>query len=297
MRCTPTARQVDRARPLLGTLVSIRVRNFSTPDANRLITAAFDAIADIHRLMSFHEPDSDVTRLNRDACRRAVTVDRRTYEVLKRSQELSEMSDGAFDVAVGGQLAAWGYLPAGHLPAAPDARATWRDIELMPRHKVRFRRNLWIDVGGIAKGYAVDAAIDRLRDGGAQQVMVNAGGDLRVAGPEPERILLRLPESQPDGMVPAIELKEAALASSSGREHVRKAGRRRVGPHIHGIRRSPMGLDSFVSVVADRCVIADGLTKIVLAKRARSNAILKASEATAYVHSAREGWRVLGIAK
>ncbi len=289
------ARQVDRAQPLLGTLVSIRVRGHAVTTANLMITAAFAEIAEIHRLMSFHEPGSDISRLNREAAKRAVTVDARTYRVLRQALAMSSQSGGVFDVSVGRILAGWGYLPTAHLPPPPPTGGTWRDIELLPRRRVRFARPLWVDLGGIAKGFAVDSAVECLLQTHAEQLLVNAGGDLRVAGPATERILLRLPSAPADGMVPAIDVHVAALASSSGREHARRIGRRTVGPHIHGKRQEPVGLETFVSVVADRCIVADALTKIVLAKGARSAAILKAYNATAYLHDARDGWRTLGI--
>lgn len=286
--------QIDRAQPLLGTLVSIRVRGLAPALAQPLINDAFAVVGEIHRLMSFHEADSDLSRLNRDACTKSVKVDRRTFEVLTVALELSARSGGVFDVAVGERLAAWGYLPASHLGPRPKAGASWRDIELLAGGRVRFHRPLWIDLGGIAKGYAVDAAIERLVGGGAAQVLVNAGGDLRVAGPDPERIFLRLPRIPSDGLVPAVDLTNAAMASSSGREHARTHQRHRVGPHIHARTRRPVGLSTFVSVVSDRCVHADGLTKIVLAKGIRSAAILKTFNATAYLHGKQRGWRTVG---
>jgi thiamine biosynthesis lipoprotein len=280
---------------LLGTLVSIRVSGADTPDVHRAINAAFDEVAAIHALMSFHEPDSDVSRLNRDACVGPVAVDQRTMAVMAEALQMSRATGGVFDVSVGDRLATWGYLPGPHLGTAPDGTATWRDIELLPEHRIRFHRRLWIDLGGIAKGYAVDRAVERLLASGVGPCLVNAGGDLRVAGSEPERILLRLPVAPADGLVPAVMLTNAALAGSSGREKATVQAGLAVGPHVHGQSRQPVGLDRFTAVVADRCVVADALTKIVLANDPATAAILRSYNATAYLHDAREGWRTLGI--
>ena len=288
-------RQVDRARPLLGTLVAVRVSGLAEAEANSLIDAAFAEIADIHRLMSFHEPDSDLSRLNRTAATRAVEVDTRTHEVVSRAVEFAAASAGAFDPTVAGQLVKWGFLPAAHLGRAPDAKASWRDIELLEGGRIRFHRPLWIDLGGIAKGYAVDRAIDGMRRRAGGHYLVNAGGDLRVSGPGSERVFLRLPTPSPDQMIPAIEVENGSIASSSGREHMRTVRRMKVGPHVHARRRRPMGLRTFVSVVSERCVVADALTKIVLANGMRSTGILRKYQATAYLHNARHGWRTLGI--
>ncbi|MBM3515641.1 MAG: FAD:protein FMN transferase [Alphaproteobacteria bacterium] len=287
--------QTDRAQPHLGTLVSIRVGGMPAADANPLINGAFDRVAAIQRLMSFHDRDSDLSRLNRDASAAPVRVDPRTYEVIARSLDFSAKSSGIFDVTIGGQLARWGYLPREHLDGLPSHEACWRDIELLDDNRIRFHRPMWIDLGGIAKGYAVDTAVDYLLAAGAPQVLVNAGGDLRVAGAISERIFLRTSAEAAGGMVPAVDLTDAAMASSSGREHVRIVDGREVGPHLDGKTRASTGLKAFVSVVADRCISADALTKIVLAKGQRSNSILKLYDAVAYFHGEEGGWRTMGM--
>ncbi len=87
---------------------------------------------------------------------------------------------------------------------------------MIASNTVSLRKPLWIDLGGIAKGYAVDQAIAAMDLAADVQCSVNAGGDLRIQGPAPERVLLRAPAD--DGQVPVVELDNASLASSSGRE-------------------------------------------------------------------------------
>ena len=275
--------------------MAIGVGGLPAPDAHAAIEAGFAAIADIHRLMSFHEPDSDLGRLNRDALAGPVQVDRRTFAVLSQAAELSAASHGVFDVTVAASLVAWGFLPRPANAPEPDLDADWRDIELIPPDRVRFRRALWIDLGGIAKGYAVDQAAEAMALAPTAQCSINAGGDLRVSGPQPERILLRAPGAE-GGAVPMVELCNASLASSSGRDDKRRTGGRPVGPHLDAGRGRSVGARSFVSVVADRCMIADALTKIVLAKRGAAAATLKKFDATAYLRDARGNWRTLGVA-
>jgi thiamine biosynthesis lipoprotein len=279
---------VRRARPLLGTYVSISLQGPEAAETRRAIEAGFAAVADIHRLMSFHEPGSDVSRLNRDACDRPVEVDRRTFAVLARSTELSAESGGAFDVTVAPLLVASGFLPAPDHTSAPDPDATWRDIEFLAPDRVRYRRPLWIDLGGIAKGYAVDSAMEAIAAGPDAQCAVNAGGDLRISGPAAERVLLRAGQA-PDGAVPVVEIENGSLASSSGRGFIPAKG-----PHIDPRQGRSIGTRSFVSVVAESCMIADGLTKIVLVRRANSGAILRKYGATAYWRNGRGAWRTLG---
>jgi thiamine biosynthesis lipoprotein len=85
---------IERARPLLGTTVSIRVHGLSDTDAHSAIDEAFEDIALIHRLMSFHETDSDVSRLNREAADRPIEVHPATFDVLKHADEMSQTIGG-----------------------------------------------------------------------------------------------------------------------------------------------------------------------------------------------------------
>lgn len=237
--------------------------------------------------MSFQEPDSDVNRINR-AGGGTVRVDPRTYVVLAAAQRMAEASAGVFDIAIAPDLVAWGFLPRPDAPE-PDRAASWRDIELLPSNEIRLSRPLWIDLGGIAKGYAVDQAFAAMSLPPDVQCSVNAGGDLRVQG-EPERILLRAPAE--GGQVPVVELENAALASSSGRDDLHDAGTGKVGPHVEGGTHRSVGTASFVSVVAPDCMTADALTKVVLALGCRADGVLKAFNATAYFHDGQ--WQTLG---
>ena len=280
---------IERARPLLGTTVAIRVHGLDESDAHRAINEAFEDVALIHRLMSFHETDSDVSRLNREAADHAFEVHPATYEVLKRAEEISRLSGGCFDITVAPELVAKGLLPSPDTRHAPDPRATWQDVCLEPNHCVRFRRSLWIDLGGIAKGYAVDRAMERLRARGAVQACINAGGDLLVHGPEAERVLLRT-GAAPDDALPVLEIENAAVASSGFSSPPHDAV-----PHIDGRTRESIGPGYFVSVVAEHCVVADALTKVVLALQDQSEPLLRQFGASAHLLDSQHQWRHFAI--
>ncbi len=281
---------VLRARPLLGTRVDIRVDDLGEGEANAAIDRAFAAIADVHRLMSFHEADSDVSRLNRGARAAPVAVDARTSTVIAFAQELAAASGGRFDICAGARLVAWGYLPAPEGPA-PDPDATWRDI-VLEGNLVRFARPLWIDLGGIAKGYAVDLALEAMALPADVQCVINAGGDLRIAGPRAERIALRAPRLA-ETAIPAIEIAGGSLASSSGSEQARVHQGRTVGPHVDGVSGGSAGTNRFVCVTAAECMTADALTKVVMAAGVGSEPVLRRYGAAAYMYEAGKGWTIL----
>jgi FAD:protein FMN transferase len=284
---------IERAQPWLGTLVSIRVEGLPAAEAHSAIDSAFKEIVTVHHLMSFHEASSDVSRLNRHADRTPVAVHPWTRDVLEWSLRFSLISNGCFDISVGVELVNWLFLPP---PSAESHRptGTWRDIELRSDGKVRFHRPLWIDLGGIAKGYAVDRATDCLRAHGAVLSVVNAGGDICVSGVRSERIAL---DSEPDALrtksVPVIELKDGSIAGSSG--HYQRCWRRGrlCGPHVDGARRTPAATDRFVAVIAEQCVVADALTKVVMAKGTACTALLQQFGASAHIHDPGMGWRHL----
>src|SRR5215470_6465509 len=273
---TSRSSSLRRARPLLGTIVEVSVHGRPSSLAHAL-EAAFAAVAAVHRLMSFHDAASDVSRLNRDALHAPVRVDPRTWSVLAAARRVSAASSGLFDVTVAALLQQWGRLPARAGAPRPDSRANWQDIELAANGTVRFRRPLTIDLGGIAKGFAVDEAIAAARDAGAESVFVNAGGDMRASGGRGERVHVRHP-MRSGRWIDAGVLREAALASSSG-------GGVPPGPHVDPRRRCPAAAFDGVTVRARTCMIADALTKVMLAAPDLAPEVLGAFDAEAFAVS------------
>lgn len=254
-----------RMKPALGTFVQIATEGPDTPDLMAATERAFAEILRVHALMSFHEPASDVSRLNREATSRPVRVDRRTVAVLEQALALSRDSGGVFDITVAPALVAWNLLPRHDWDAlrGRTGAGRWQDIELTGADRVRFRRPLRIDLGGIAKGYAVDCAVASLAAAGVPSGLVNAGGDLRVFGPCSRLIQLRDP-ADPQRLVPLGSVMNEALATSAPYFcRALHAGRRvshLVDPRTGAAKVAPVS----VSVRAPRCIDADALTKVVL---------------------------------
>jgi thiamine biosynthesis lipoprotein len=248
-----------RARPLLGTFVEISCRG----EASRCllaIEAAFGAIARVHALMSPHEKESDLTRMNERSHLEPVAIDAGTAYVLEAALALHRESGGAFDVAAGSQ-------------------GTSDDIRLLAGNRVRYARPLRVDLGGIAKGYAVDRAIAELAAHGIAQATVNAGGDLRVLGADAELIHLRDPGA-PARLHPALTLASGAVATSAG-----YFSRAVVDPATG----SPSDERDSASVVAPTAMLADALAKVVLLRGALSRPLLERYNAHALVLRAAPG--------
>ena len=276
--------ETRRARPLLGTLVEIAACG---PAAAAAIEAAFGEIETVHRLMSFHEDKSDVSRANRAAPGELVRVDQRTYEVLRCAQSLSRLSGGAFDITVGGRLVEAGFLPRPHGAVGFDNEACFEDLLLLPENCLTWRRHAWIDLGGIAKGYAVDRAIQVLKEVGVSSGIVNAGGDLRVFG-EAQSIYIRHPENA-SRVLPLGAISNAAVATSSGFFTAQRHIDALVEPRGGTCLKWRQG----ITVIAARCMIADALTKVVRLAPRRTPAILAQLNAQALVID-RRGVRYCG---
>ena len=248
-----------RARALLGTLVGIRVRD---PGACRDLAAAFGAafaaIARVQALMSFHEPTSELSRLNRAAPGAPVEVASWTRAVLRRAAQIGAASAGVFDCAVAPVRVRAGLVPAPCGTPAPTAALRFHEaIEFLGDGRVRLAAPLWVDLGGIAKGFAVDRAIEVLAARGVRSASVNAGGDLRVLGETPERMHVRLAD---DGarVAPLAELANAALATSAS------AAMAGATPFVDPATGAACGHGMSASVIAPDCTTADALTKVVL---------------------------------
>ena len=234
----PASNSLRRAQPHLGTLVEIQADGEAARDLQGAIDRAFGAIAAVNRLMSRHDPASDVGRLNRGAPGDVIAVHRWTWRVLRAGLALARASDGAFDVATG--------APPGRGPA----------IALLPGRRVRIARaEACLDLGGIAKGFAVDRALAVLRAAGVARAVVNAGGDLRVLGRA--RIGVRDPR-EPRGLLCTLDLVDQAIASSGGVIDGRSGSVRdpRTG--------APLAAAVGASARARSCLLADALTKIVM---------------------------------
>ncbi|WP_439922558.1 FAD:protein FMN transferase [Nitrobacter sp. JJSN] len=256
---------IRRARPLLGTFVEIEVTTAAGPETDAAIDAAFEAIAEAHRLMSFHERDSDVSRLNRNSGIRPTRVHAWTFQVLEAAVEMHRRSGGIFDVTVAPVLQAMGLLPGldGDPVIRPERRVT-DAIELLPEQTVRFRSPaITIDLGGIAKGFAVDRGIEVLRGFDIPRGLINAGGDLRAFGQEPHMIHVRDPRD-PSRSIGQVEVRDEALASSARRFDLMVGGGPSSSAVIDPQTQRPAGSIDGATIRAPSCMVADALTKVVM---------------------------------
>ncbi len=264
-----------RARPLLGTLVEVRATCTDVARFDAAADAAFRAVAEVHRLMSFHDAASDLRRIARARAGERVTVHAHTAAVLRRAQRWARASGGAFDAGCAARAVAAGWLPAPVDGVAPGV-LPFEDALHIDGREIVVHSPVWLDFGGIAKGYAVDRAVAALRRAGVGDGVVNAGGDLRVFGEQEETVLVRSPFDAA-ALWPVAALRDAACATSaSGEVAVRNAGDARADVDDGPPPRS-------VTVFAPTACAADALTKIVWRQGPRARALLRHARARAFV--------------
>ncbi len=216
----------QREEAIMGTRVAVELWSEDAALAGRAMDAVIAEMRRTDELMSTYRPESQLSQVNAHAFERPVKVDREIIEVVTRSLEFSRMSNGAFDVT----YASVGYLydyRAHQRPTAEQVAATlpavdWRQVQVDPQsNTIRFLKpGMRIDLGGIAKGYAVDRSIETLRRMGIAHAMVNAGGDTRLLGDrrgKPWIVGVRDPRN--DGrMVTRLPLADEAISTSGDYE-------------------------------------------------------------------------------
>ena len=231
-------RTLSRMRIALGTFVCIEAQAPSREAAESSLSAAFAAIATVERLMHPSRSGSDLALLAQMPAGALLEVHPWTWEVLDLCRRLNERSRGAFD------------------PCLDTAAGRLTDVDLSRFGHARAHAPVHIDLGGIAKGFAVDRALDALRSSGCDGGLVNAGGDLAVFGMSSRRIV----RVNPDGGSRLIELKDAALAASDTGQADRPVEHR---GYYHGADRRRRVAGS-ATVLAPCAAVADALTKCVL---------------------------------
>ncbi len=250
---------MKRCRPLLGTYVEIFVSDSGCRDFDeKVMNEAFDEIELVQELMSFHDEESELSALNRWAISRPIKVHPWTYEVLSFAKELSTESDGAFNCAVAPELQSWGKLPSTEMD---DVRyeSNLSALTLLEDNCVLYKAPLKIDLGGIAKGFAVDVALEVLRDYDVRGAVINAGGDIGVIGTEAHPIYIK-DFSNPEKIHYLGDLTEGAVATSASYYSREIGNSKHSAIVIPGAGKSVVDEKSF-SVIAPSCMAADALTK------------------------------------
>jgi thiamine biosynthesis lipoprotein len=243
--------------------------------AKRAARAVFRRIDELNGIMSDYDPSSELMKLCKKAGGPPVRVSADLFFVLSRAQRVAQLSDGAFDVTVGPIVRLW--RQARRTKQLPDAKKLAAARALVGYTKVKLDRkkrtvqlttkDMRLDLGGIAKGYAADAALEVLKKYGITRALVAAGGDIAAGDAPPDSRGWKVgiaPLEDPNKPPRRVLLLENAAVSTSGdaEQFVEIGGKR----YSHIVDpRTGMGLVGrlSVTVVARRGITADSLTKVV----------------------------------
>jgi thiamine biosynthesis lipoprotein len=212
---------------IMGTRITVELWSDDREKADQAIDAVLDEMRHVDETMSTYKPNSEVSLVNAGAAARPMHITKELFDLLTTAKEYSVITDGAFDIT----YASVGYLYDFRKHVRPDETqidaalpaVDYRHLLLDPKKQtVHFsQQGVRIDLGGIAKGYAVDRGIDVLKARGITRAYVSAGGDSRIIGDrfgKPWVVGIRDPRKEAGAVITRIPLTDAAISTSGDYE-------------------------------------------------------------------------------
>jgi len=257
---------------IMGTLVEITVSQTDSHRAEIAMAAAFREVERIDLLMSHYREGSEVSQISRNAGIKETLVSPETMEVIERALYFSRLSRGAFDITIGPVFRLWNFRE-GKIPEKTSLQENLKKVAYRRIKVDRAKssvylesRGMELDLGAIAKGYAVDRACAVLRKEGLQNFLVNAGGDLKVSGAKgngaPWTIGIRHPRL-PSDLIAKLRPAQTAVATSGDYEKFFSLG----GERYHHILTPSTGFPArecqSVTIMAPSAMDADALATSV----------------------------------
>ena len=256
----------------MGTSVEIAVSQTQAAKAEEATEAAFREVQRIDFLMSNYREDSEISRVNRDAGKKETKVSPEMLRMIERAIEFSSLSEGAFDITIGPVFRLWNFRE-GKFPEEKNLRENLKKVGYRQIKIDRSRSSIFlqeegmeIDLGAIAKGYAVDSASAVLKEKGIENFLVNAGGDLKVSGSKekgvPWIVGIQHPRL-PSQMVAKLSPRQAGVATSGDYEKFFIERGERYHHLLNPSTGTPARECQSVTVMAPSAMAADALATAV----------------------------------
>lgn len=268
-RLQPDHEAVRRSRLMMGTVVEIMAEGEETAKLDAAVDAAFAEMARLDQLLSRYNETSDVSRLSQSATGSEVSTE--TAEVIALGLQVAQKSNGAFDLTLGRLKSLWNMDQ--DEPSIPDANAIAgalqgagpRALSLQGVLVHKSMPQLQVDLGGIAKGYAVDRAIAILKQHGVPSAAVNAGGDMYLLGKRTERpwrIGIQHPRQEQE-VLATVQISDRAVVTSGDYERFFEQD----GVRYHHIFDPKSGYPArrcqSVTIITDSVALGDALATAV----------------------------------
>lgn len=265
--------RLERSFDAMGTTYTVAVYGEDRYALDAAIDQAYEEARRLDQLLSNYRPETEWSKVNREAAEGPVRVSEELFGLLARCEEYSRASEGAFDITVGPLMKIWGfYKGSGRIPHRGEIRTAlgrmgWRKIVLdASQLTVRFTAPVEIDPGGIGKGYAVDRMAEILRRRGVVSGLISAGRSsiYGIGNPpgEPRGWRVTVPDPRTGGgRVAEFFLKDRSMSTSGTSEKFFVAGGTRYS-HIMDPRTGyPARGMLLVSVLAPKTIDSEAWTK------------------------------------
>jgi len=274
--CSPQKeRTFKKSKILMDTIVTITVVSQTEEDGEKAIDSAFSEMERLQKLLDFYSPDSEISLINREAGVSEVKVSPDTFALLAKALSVSEQTGGAFDVSVGTVSSLYDFRNK----IKPDDQAIEKNLVLVGYRNILMskekgtvfskKKEMLIDTGGIAKGYAADRAAEVLKNNGIRSGLVSVAGDIRTFGTKPDgspwKIGIRNPRPQrsQDDLLGTVDLKDVAISTSGDYERFFILNGQRYHHLLSPRTGRPARECRSVSVIAKESVLADAFATAI----------------------------------
>lgn len=216
--------KIEETKFLMATVVDIKVYQTDEKAARAAIKKAFDEIERIEGAFSNYKEDSFISKINRGSGMWTEVPDE-VISLIRQAVKFSVLTGGAFDITVGPLVNLWGFgvVKKHHIPSDKEISDSvllvgYKDIEIDgEKSSIRIKKGMLLDIGGIVKGYAVDRAVEVLREAGIKNALVNAGGNIFMLGEKkwakPFKIGIQHPRREKE-IITVLKISDAALSTS-----------------------------------------------------------------------------------
>lgn len=270
---SPAAKLVERSHPSMGSEVRLSAWTSDEATAAGAFAAVFAEFDRLEELLSNWREGSDVQKLNAAAGKHPVAVGTEIRDVLQTARQVSEWTNGKFDVTFGVMSGLWKFDYQNKDDSVPDRHEVerrrklidYRQLEIDEKAGTAFlrRAGMVVSLGGIGKGYAVDRGRDMLRARGLRDFMIQFGGDMYVSGQRdgrPWRLGIQDPRGPQDRIFASLDLSDSTFSTSGDYERFFIKDGRRYHHILDPATGEPATGTRSVTIVAGSATLADGLS-------------------------------------
>jgi thiamine biosynthesis lipoprotein len=276
--CTKEDRMYKESRIVMDTVCSITVLSNSRQKAAEAIEAGFHEIKKLEQLINFYSTDSEITAINRASGSHPVQVSRETMDIVKKAIEIAEFTEGVFDPTIGPLIKLWGFAGRKGQPAIPREDAIIDTLKLIDYKKIKInepvseifleQKGMEIDLGGIAKGYAADRAIESIKAQGIKAALVAVAGDIKAFGVKenshPWKVGVQNPRGEKkEEIIFSLHLRDRAISTSGDYQRFFIERGKRYHHIINPVTGYPATEVMSVSVISSDGYVADSLSTAV----------------------------------